>query len=460
MQLQLGKMLELNDSALLDLVNTNVAENPALEFSMKETSQEVSALEHGTAQAKDSMAGLYNDGLSIRNNNYNDILITNYSSRIQDETLYEHLKQQLNDLILDSRVYELTDFLIGNIDSKGYFANKQDAIIDDYIIFTGIEPDKKEIDLAFKTVRSLEPSGVGAFDLADCLKIQLRQSGASVHTKKDALNIIDNELDSFLKKNFKTVKGKLLLDDSRFNEAEKLIKSLDPYPGRSFPSGHDSEGEYITPDFIVMPDIDNPGALQISLNSNIPEIGLEPSFQELHQKETIEDSNPTSRKKATALYLKERSDSAKNFIQLLKMRQNTLMRIINAIAKIQSVFFMSGDKIDLKPMALKDIASITGDDLSVISRATSGRYVLTTGGLFPLKTLFSGQKGGEANDELTGLHIETFIKEIIENEDPHHPFADESIASMLNEKGIVIARRTVAKYRENMNIPNARYRRR
>lgn len=460
LQLQLGKLLELNENAFRDFVHTAVEENPVLEIVNNDKSETEDSFSYDSDNHlnDDSDTTDYNSSSDYHENRSHEAY---YGIAQEQESLYEFLSGQIADLSLDVEERDFALFLIGNLDNNGYFGRSLNALATDFFIERGIELPELLINKAWDTVRSLDPPGIGAVDLKDCLLLQLERKDGNDPVVSEAIEIIRNRFDinSFQK-------SQVLLSSKNqkpiiSQEVLALIKKLNPKPGRQFTSGNiDLRQHYITPDFSVFPDIDIPGKLVVALLSYSPELSIDPIYIDIlddNQISTKEHSRKDTRH--NTLYLKQRIDDARKLIDLVKMRQSTMLRIITAIATLQKEFFLSGDLLELKPMVLKDIAHITGDDLSVLSRVTSTRYVTTIGGTFALKDLFKEGITNKVGNDITQIHAENEIRKIIGRENPEKPFSDEKIAQFLNEKGIEIARRTVAKYRETAKIPSARERR-
>lgn len=467
LQLQLGRLLELNDSAVKELVRTTVDENPALDYKFNDVQQEVDGVITTTQLVDDNVNSLGYESKdysgrqdsALRNN-----FLENISEYVSGETLYEHLISQIRNLAIDPEVAAFAEFLIGNLDSNGFYTNSLQVLVDDYTLLTGIEPVKKVVDEAWELVRQLEPYGVGAKNLQDSLLIQTEHflTGNTYPTSliDNAQLLLSDYYNAVMKREMKQMELSSGLSAQEIKDAMDFISKLNPRPGKTFISSYSElANNYIIPDFAVLPDMEKPGELSISFVSGIPELQLEESFQEFSDEylNKTKDRHNKS-KQETALYLKERLDDAKNFLELLKMRQSTLLRIIKAIVKYQKEFFLTGDLHDLKPMVLRQLAEETGDDLSVLSRATSNRYVLTTGGIYSLKSLFNENVGSKGESNLTAIQIGAEIKRFIAEEDKEHPLSDEDLAEKLEGINIHVARRTIAKYRDNLEIPSARQR--
>jgi RNA polymerase sigma-54 factor len=302
-------------------------------------------------------------------------------------------------------------------------------------------------------VRSLDPAGVGAVDLRDCLLLQLRRRENNLAVKI-AIEMLDRHFDLFANKHFDRLRAKIGIDEDQLCEALDVIRTLNPKPGNSDSNAPEDRMMHITPDFLVEPDDNDPTEQRfiISLTQRLPELTVAQSYK-------IGDSiqQPASRKDKTLAFIRSRSQEASEFIDLLQRRSQTLMDVMTAIVNIQADFFRTEDRSLIRPMILKDIAQLTGRDMSVISRATNGKYVATPGGLYPLKMFFNERP--KEDSDVSSHQILEALRSMIDSEDKLHPLSDDALTDMLKERGFDIARRTVAKYREQLNIPNSRGRR-
>lgn len=368
------------------------------------------------------------------------------------ESLFEALSRQLGQQM------ELTDeerlaakHIIGNLDDNGYITRDLRSIADDILMAEGVDIPADTVKRVWQMVRSLDPAGVGAADLRDCLLLQLDRMPRSTAqlTAREALR---DYFDLFSKRHFDKIASSLGITREALDEALSLVARLNPKPGAAFASsGLEDRSRHITPDFLVEPDPD--GNLTLTLLNRIPELSVAATF--------AEDTPlpPTSRRETAAarLFIKSRRDDAQGFIRLISMRQEALYRVMAAIMSVQREFFLTEDPSTLRPMVLRDIAAMTGYDLSVISRATQGKYVATPRGLYPLKMLFN-ERSKENDDATTSPRISAFLTELIQSEDKSRPLSDEQLTALLRERGLDIARRTVAKYRERLGFPVARLR--
>lgn len=456
LQIQFVRMLEMTGPEIEAEVKRSLEDMPALEAaenSDKESSAESEQFNESPEQMQ--RADFTDDDetpsymLDARNyspdsKHYEPIVVND------EESLAELLQAQLRELDLDDETRGAAIYIIGNLDGNGYLRRSLQQIADDIAIATGIEIPISKIEAAWQAVRSLDPAGIGASDLRDCLLLQLerRQQNPTV---KLATEIVRDCFDLFSKKHSLRIAERLGVSQEDVRSAVELISRLNPKPGnQQGESAIERSGHLIVPEFLVEPEGDS---LVVTLLNNIPELAISATFSD---DTPIGEMHP--RQKAdTMTFVRTRREEAANFIKTLQMRQSTLFNVMTAIAEIQRDFFMTGDETLLKPMILKDVANRTGYNLSVISRATASKYVMTVAGLYPLKFFFNERP--KDDDDATFHQIAAAMREIIEAENPESPASDEAITAALREKGYNIARRTVAKYRERLGIPVARLRR-
>lgn len=455
MQVQFVRMLEMTGPELEGEVNRALDEMPALEIAenqgvtpdndgFNETAEQVQLADYGNDDDIPSYM------LDARNRSVNDTYYTPVA--VNDElTLAEDLTRQLSELPLSPRQLTIANYIIGNLDSNGYLKRTPEAIADDITFTESVETEAAEVSEVIDIIRTLDPAGVGAVDLRDCLLLQLnrRQSTVEVITARE---IITHYFDLFSKKHFDRLADLLGIDTERLTAAVDIISRLNPKPGNQLnDSAIEHSGRQIVPELQV--EIDSDNNLTVSLLNNIPDLALSRSFS----LDTPMSATLTPRQRTdAATFIRTRRDEAQAFIKTLQMRQSTLLNVMTAIASLQRDFFLTGDETRLHPMILKDVAAVTGYDLSVISRATASKYVLAPSGIYPLKFFFNERP--KADDDVTSHQIIDAIKTIISQEDKRSPLPDETIAAMLSEKGFNIARRTVAKYRERLGLPVARLR--
>lgn len=371
-----------------------------------------------------------------------------------ENTLFDSLEMQLGFLRLSEREEVIGKQLIGSIDNDGYLRRELDSLANDLAFSQNIETDEEEIESILFKIQSFDPAGIGARTLQECLHLQLKRVDEDHHPEVvHALDIIDNHFEEFTKKHYDKIQKKLNINDDELKEVIKMITKLNPKPGGG-ESGNIAS-QYIIPDYIL---VNNNGKLELSLNSkNAPELRVSEHYKDMFDTYDKSDKKDKQMKEAVA-FVKQKLDSAKWFIDAIKQRQQTLLKTMNAIIQYQYEFFLEGDETKLKPMILKDIATEISMDISTVSRVANSKTVQTEHGIYPLKYFFSEGIATDSGEDVSSREIKSILKNLIDKEDKSKPLPDEKLEKMLNDKGYNIARRTVAKYREQMDIPVARLR--
>ncbi|MDX5321181.1 MAG: RNA polymerase factor sigma-54, partial [Bacteroidota bacterium] len=368
-------------------------------------------------------------------------------------TFYENLLEQINAIVGDDHEKALAEQLVGSIDEDGYLRRPLPAIVNDLAFSQNISTSTEELEKVLEKIHRLDPPGIGARDLQECLLLQLRRKDKDLHPEVDlAIRLLKDYMDDFTKKHYEKLMRSLKVTEDQLRDAIQLITKLNPKPGETSTS---LKGQYIVPDFIL---IETDNGLDIQLNSrNAPELKISRSYMDTLK--TYEQSNKQNKElKDTVQFIKQKLDGAKWFIDSIKQRQNTLLTTMRAILEFQREFFEDGDETKLKPMILKDIADEVGLDVSTISRVANSKYVQTDFGIIPLKFFFSEGITTADGEEVSNKEVKKILKDAIEAEDKSKPLPDEKLMEILKDKGYNIARRTVAKYREQLNIPVARLR--
>jgi RNA polymerase sigma-54 factor len=371
-------------------------------------------------------------------------------------TLHEQLMSQLDFLGLDEKPYAIGKQLVGSIESDGYIRRDLDAIVNDLAFSQGIETAIEEVEAVLKMIQTFDPPGIAARNLQECLLLQLERmdNGHDIDVAV-AKKIIAECYEEFTKKHYQKIQKKLDTEDEDFvRDAMDLIIKLNPKPGGgSGPTA--TKNQYIIPDYILT---NNNGKLELTLNSrNAPDLRISRSYADMFK--AYDKSNKKDKKmKEAVTFVKQKLDAAKWFIDAIKQRQQTLLKTMKAIIDFQYDFFLEGDETKLRPMILKDIANMISMDISTVSRVASSKAIQTDFGIYPLKYFFSEGIATDSGEEVSSREVKQIIKDIIESEDKDKPFSDDKLETILNEKGYNIARRTVAKYREQLNIPVARLR--
>ena len=371
------------------------------------------------------------------------------------ESLNEYLLQQLGLRELSERHVKIAEYIIGNIDNNGYLRRDLSAIADDLIFQAGLDVTEQDIEEVLSVIQDFEPVGVGARDLQECLLLQLTKQDEDT-TKGLAIRILTEFFEEFTRKHYDKIMRGLELDEDIMKKVIREITMLNPKPCANWGDSTETTFSQVVPDFVV--EAIN-GDLILSLNNRgIPEMRISREYTEMFEDYTNNKMNQTTQMKEAVLFVKQKLDSAQWFIEAIKQRQETLQRTMETIISLQRNFFLSGDEATLRPMILKDVAERSGYDISTISRVSNSKYVQTNFGIYPLKYFFSESIQTDSGEEISTREVKAILKEYIEGEDKRKPLTDEELAALLKEKGYVIARRTVAKYREQLEIPVARLR--
>ena len=397
--------------------------------------------------------------------NYDDTpsykLSSNNSGKAEDKNIpfssgisfTQHLLEQLKPISLDEKKMKIAEFLVGSIDESGYIRLELEEIVDDLAFTQNLFVNEDELMDVLKIVQDFDPPGVGALNLQECLIIQLKRKKRTKYVDL-AIEIIKNSFEQFSKKHFEKLMNKYSIDESELKEVISLISKLNPKPGGSYSCGG-KPIEQVIPDFKIA--IEN-NELTLDLNyRNSPTLNISRDYDEMLKGYKLEKNKSKSQKEAIQ-FIKQKLDSAKWFIDAVKQRQQTLMITMQAIMNYQKEYFLSGDERKIKPMILKDIANEIEMDISTISRVANSKYVDTPYGTKLLKEFFSESMKTTSGEEISTIEIKKILEKIIQNENKRKPETDEKLVKILNEKGYKIARRTVAKYREQLNIPVARLR--
>jgi RNA polymerase sigma-54 factor len=371
-------------------------------------------------------------------------------------SLHEQLMNQLDFLGLDERELAIGKQLVGSIESDGYIRRDLEAIVNDMAFSQGIETTAQEVEAVLKKIQTFDPPGIAARNLQECLYLQLdRMDNGHDIDVAVAKKIISECFEEFTKKHYQKIQKKLDTEDENFvRDAMEVIIKLNPKPGGG--GGQNAtKNQYIIPDYILT---NNNGKLELALNSrNAPELRISRSYTDMFK--AYDKSNKKDKKlKEAVTFVKQKLDAAKWFIDAIKQRQHTLLRTMKAIIDFQYDFFLEGDETKLRPMILKDIATMINMDISTVSRVASSKAIQTDFGIYPLKYFFSEGISTDSGEEVSSREVKQIIKDIIESEDKDKPYSDDKLEKILNDKGYNIARRTVAKYREQLNIPVARLR--
>ena len=453
-QIQLMKLIQLTTAELEQKIKNEIEENPALEMGNEKTEVENDEFEisqNDDVDVDDYLTDMSDDYDNSQNYFSSEEENTNFQTKAS-YSFHQYLDNQSKNLILDKEHKPICDFLIGSIDESGYLRREVEDIIDDLAFTQNIVTSREEILSVLKKIQELDPPGVGARSLKECLLIQLRRKN-SKESIDNSIKIIENDFDSFSKKKFSKLSEKLNLNDQKLKEAIDEISKLNPKPGGSITS--DFANNAITPDFILT--IED-GDLIVELNKrNSPELRLSNSYKNILEGYK-KDPNKTKSQNQAIQFLKQKLDSAKWFIEAIEQRHQTLFQTVNAIVNFQKDYFLTGEESNLKPMILKDIAEKINLDISTVSRVANSKYMDSPYGIRLLKSYFSEGMKNSDGDDISTIEIKRILKEIVESEDKIKPLSDLDLSGKLSTKGFKVARRTVAKYREQLDIPVARLR--
>jgi len=463
-QIQVIKLLELPTLQLEERIKKELEENPVLEEGGEEKYQDDNQNEEIPEKDNDKEEFSLEDYMNDEDIPSYKLSAQNYSKDDKHEeipfsggtTFHEVLISQLGLRILPPQKMALTEYLIGNIDEDGYLRRDIDNIVDDLAFSTGIETSFEELVELLRVIQDFDPAGVGARDLQECLLLQIERRGKYNPDVKLAKQILKKHFEEFTRKHYDKIQKRLNVNDEDFKCAIDEILKLNPKPGGAFNNPMEKVSPTIIPDFILE---EQDGELFLSLNSrNVPELHVSRSYSEMLHDYSKNKKNQSKEQKDAALFVKQKLDSAKWFIDAIKQRQNTLLLTMNAILEFQREYFIEGDEKNLRPMILKDIAEITGLDISTISRVSNSKYIQTHFGIFSLKYFFSEGMQTDSGEEVSTREIKKILQECVDGENKRKPLTDDKLAAILKEKSYQIARRTVAKYREQLNIPVARLR--
>lgn len=470
-QIQFIKLLQVPTVALDARIKEELEENPALEdMSLanlnepKEEYPDTDPEEKDSTDEKNKEEEEFNIEEYLQDDdNHSYTSFANYRNEDDEDrkempiavqsSFFEGLKNQLNLLDLSERDFLIGQQIIGSLDDDGYLRRSLSSMVDDLAFSQNIMVSEEEIEAVLDRIQQFEPPGIAARDLQECLLIQLRKKDTDTHTINVAIQILEKHFEEFTRKHFDKLERLLSISSEELKLVIDEILKLNPKPGDT--TSTSGKSLHVIPDFHIS---NNEGSLTLTLNArNAPELRISRSYQDMF--EHYDQSAKKDKKMREAVqFVKQKLDSAKWFIDAIKQRQQTLLKTMNAIMQYQYDYFLSGDERDLKPMILKDIADRVDMDISTVSRVANSKYVQTEFGTFLLKSFFSEAIQTDSGEEVSNKEVKRILEECIENEDKRKPLADEKLTEILKEKGYTIARRTVAKYRESMNIPVARLR--
>ncbi|MDR2843044.1 MAG: RNA polymerase factor sigma-54 [Candidatus Symbiothrix sp.] len=464
LQIQQVKLLELSSLEIENRITQELEENPALEELpdvASETDSELSSDEYASTEEGSNEDYSLGDYLSEDDipdyklqQKYDSGEHRNEIPYSESESFQEYMFDQLRLKNLSEAKFRIGEYIIGNIDDDGYMRREPEALSDDLAFQYSLNVSAEEIEEILHLIQQLDPPGIGAANLQQCLLIQLRRKAKTL-SRTFAIRILEDYFELFSKKQFDKIIRNLNISEEEMKNSIREITLLNPKPGNMWESNIDTKMAQITPDFVV--ETIN-GELIFSMpKQNISELRINKEYGDLLNHYTNNDKENSQIKEAHA-FVKQKIDLAQWFIDAIKQRNTTLRNTMLAIIDLQRDFFLNGDESDIKPMILKDIAERSGYDISTISRVNNSKYVQTNWGIFSLKFFFSESMTNDEGEEISTKEIKSHLKSLIDDEDKTQPFTDDALTDVLKKKGYDIARRTVAKYREQLNIPVARLR--
>lgn len=480
-QLLQAHLTELPINQLIDKINTEMDDNPALEMDSPNDSIEDNHDSFDDSHEDDTTAdddfdirnereerqSALDDALSNIGRDDEDLPVyhggSNTGSEDREEmvygetaSFYDELKSQIGEIDLTDTQRDIMEYLIGSLDDDGLLRKSTESIADELAIYHNMNVTERDIDNVLAKLQQFDPAGIGARSLQECLLLQIDRREKS-KVKELMHKVIKDYFEEFTKKHWDKIKAALGLTDQQAEALNKELRKLNPKPGASMGEAVGTSLQHITPDFIV--DTQDDGTVTFTLNNGeIPELHVSQSFADTLKEYQNNKKNMSRQMKEALLYTKKKVDAAQGFIEAIKMRKRTLTLTMKAIIHWQHKFFEDGDEASLRPMILKDIAEKTGLDISTISRVSNSKYAQTRWGTFPLRYFFSDSYVTDNGEELSTRQIKAALRDIVDAEDKNKPLSDDAIKDLLAKKGYPIARRTVAKYREQLGIPVARLR--
>ena len=468
-QIQLMKLIQLHTLEFQEELERELEENPALEVVKEDSGDEddFSSLDADyESEGSESIDTdfdvdeyLYDDEPSYKTASSNfsadDEDFDNESLLTEGQSLYDYLMEQIHLSSIDDEDLKIAEYIIGNLDNDGYLRREIKAIVDDLAFSQGIYTTQEKVkEILENYVQKLDPAGVGARDLQECLLLQIEKKVSRDKAVILAGNILRHQFDALINKHYGKIINKYDIEEEDLKEALEVISKLSPKVGGNFDTQTITINQEIIPDFVIQ--IKDGQVIPLLNSRNAPTLRISEEYKEILS--TYSHDKNSAEHKQAALFIKQKLDAAKWYIDAINQRQNTLMQTISAIVKLQKEYFLTGDEKNIKPMILKDVADITGFDISTISRVVKSKYADTPSGIILLKNLFSDSLTNDDGEEVSTKEIKNHLQEVISQEDKRKPLTDDALVDVLKEKGYNIARRTIAKYREQLNIPVARLR--
>ena len=470
-QIQLMKLIQLHTLEFQEELERELEENPALEVVKDDNGddEDFSSLDSSSDyddEGTDSIDTdfdvdqyLYDDEPSYKTSTSNysadDEEYDSESLLTEGQSLYEYLMEQIHLVNIEDDDLKIAEYIIGNLDNDGYLRREIKSLVDDLAFSQGIYTTQERVkEILENYVQKLDPSGVGARNLQECLLLQIEKKVSRDKAVILAGNILRHQFDALTNKHYGKIINKYDIEEEDLKDALEVISKLSPKVGGNFDTQTITINQEIIPDFVIH--IKDGKVIPLLNSRNAPTLRVSDEYKEILHTYS-HDKNSADHKQA-ALFIKQKLDAAKWYIDAINQRQNTLIQTISAIVKLQKEYFLTGDEKNIKPMILKDVADITGFDISTISRVVKSKYADTPNGIVLLKNLFSDSLTNDDGEEVSTKEIKNHLQEVIDNEDKRKPLTDDALVDLLKEKGYNIARRTIAKYREQLNIPVARLR--
>ena len=451
-QIQLMKLIQLHTLEFEEELERELEENPALEKVTDDKEEDYDNL--GNDYESEGTESIETD-FNVDEYLYDDEEFDNESLLTEGQTIYEYLLEQIRLSNISDEELKIAEYLIGNLDNDGYLRRDLKSIVDDLAFSQGIYTDIPKLEYILENyIQKLEPAGVGARNLQECLLLQIEKKVSDNPNVSIAASILKNQFDALSNKHYSKIIQRYNIDEEQLKDVLEEIAKLSPKVGGNFDTQTITINQEIIPDFIIQ--VKDNEVIPMLNNKNAPTLRVSNEYKEILETYSNDKSSPEH--KQAALFIKQKLDAAKWYRDAVNQRQNTLIQTITAIAKMQKEYFITGDEKNIKPMILKDISDITGFDISTISRVVKSKYADTPHGIVYLKNLFSDSLTNDEGEEVSTKEIKNHLQEIIDKENKKKPLTDDALVTALKEKGYNIARRTIAKYREQLNIPVARLR--
>lgn len=463
LQIQTIKVIEMPVQALEQYVREVMNDNPVIDDEAPKRDDEPRDVSISEVEEKEQSGGSLEENYgpqdddipsyNLHVNNWGKDERPEYNTFSVKQSFTQSLQEQLGYRNLTEHQRTVASFIIGSLDEDGYLRRDIESLVDDLAFRAGVESSAQEVEDMLAVIQEFEPSGVGARDLRECLLIQLEDKKRTPSID-NAIRVVSEQFDAFKNRHFQKIMTRLHLSEEEMKGVMDEIRRLNPSPGGQIDDSYDDQAQQVVPDFHL--DYENGQLILTMPRFNVPELRINRKYSEIMENGRLSDSRAD---KEAASFVKQKIDSAKWFIEALRQRQNTLQSTMQAIIDYQHDYFVDGDESNLKPMVLKDIAEKTGFDISTISRVVNSKWIETHFGVFPLKYFFSEGLENSDGEEVSTREIKKALREMVDGEDKHNPLTDDELVDGLAERGYKVARRTIAKYRAQLDIPKARLRR-